>query len=136
MSLPNNTGLFSEMFTQMETEITMRPNIKANYRHAPNMTTEEKQISFMNRYFVFKKLRSVDATKIGEIIGKQNDIIDKVGVENIQEMEQAKPTIKKTKKKIVLKQFNAEQDETKQPPVAAQPPVATQPKLRIVGKID
>ena len=134
MSLPNNTGLFSEMFTQMNTETTMQPNTKSNYRYAANMTTEEKQISFMNRYFVFKKLRSVDASKLGEIIGKQNDIIDKVGVENIQEppqqKEQVKPTIKKTKKKIVLKQFSVEQDEPKQTPVVKQP------KLRIVGKIE
>ena len=134
MSLPNNTGLFSEMFTQMDTETTMQPNTKSNYRYAANMTTEEKQISFMNRYFVFKKLRSVDASKLGEIIGKQNDIIDKVGVENIQEppqqKEQVKPTIKKTKKKIVLKQFSVEQDEPKQTPVVKQP------KLRIVGKIE
>ena len=133
MGLPNNTGLFSEMFTQMETENTMRPNIKANYKHAPNMSTEEKQISFMNRYFVFKKQRSVDAAKLGEIIGKQTDIIDKVGVENIQEMEQTeqvKPTIQKTKKKVVLKQFNVDQDETTQTPVTGPP------KLRIVGKTD
>ena len=85
----------------------MRPHIKYNYRYASNISTEEKQISFMNRYFVFKKVRSVDAKQLGEIVNKQTDIVDKEGIENIQEKlpVEVKPIAKKTNKKIVLKQF-------------------------------
>jgi methyl coenzyme M reductase gamma subunit len=32
------------------------------------MTVDEKQISFMNRYFVFQKLRDVNAEKIGKLV--------------------------------------------------------------------
>ena len=135
MNLPNSTGLFDEMFTQMEQEIVMRPHIKPNYRYAPNISTEEKQISFMNRYFVFKKVRSVDAKQIGEIVNKQTDIVDKEGIENIQEKlpVEVKPNAKKTNKKIVLKQFSVEQQVDGETPT---PAISSKPKLKIVGKVD
>jgi hypothetical protein len=133
MNLPNSTGLFDEMFTQMEQEIVMRPNVKPNYRYAPNISVEEKQISFMNRYFVFKKVRSVDAKQIGEIIEKQIDIVNKEDTENTQEKipVEVKPIAKKTKKKIVLKQFSVEQDE--ETPSST---ISSKPKLKIVGKVE
>ena len=133
MNLPNSTGLFDEMFTQMEQEIVMRPNVKPNYRYAPNISVEEKQISFMNRYFVFKKVRSVDAKQISEIIEKQIDIVNKEDTENTQEKipVEVKPIAKKTKKKIVLKQFSVEQDE--ETPSST---ISSKPKLKIVGKVE
>ena len=134
MNLPNSTGLFDELFTQMEQEICMRPSIKPNYRYAPNISTEEKQISFMNRYFVFKKVRSVDAKQLGEIVEKQSDIVEKEGIENIQQKLpiEVKPIAKKTKKKIVLKQFSVEQDDGGTPDSI----ISSKPKLKIVGKVD
>jgi mRNA capping enzyme/mRNA capping enzyme, catalytic domain len=59
MGLPNGSGLFSELYQEMEKEIA-RPNssrIRASYGTAWNMTKEEKQVSFLNRYFVFQKVR-------------------------------------------------------------------------------
>jgi hypothetical protein len=32
------------------------------------MSPEEKRISFMNRYFVFKKMRNVNAEKVGKLL--------------------------------------------------------------------
>ena len=32
------------------------------------MTPEEKQISFLNRYYIFKKIRNVDAKKIESVM--------------------------------------------------------------------
>ena len=87
MNLPDSTGLFSELFAQMSREIITRPNTKSNYKDAMYMSPEEKQISFMNRYFVFKKTRSVDAKKMGEIITKQANIVDINGEENIKNMD-------------------------------------------------
>jgi hypothetical protein len=61
--LPNGTGLFSELFTAMEKETRMDPQRMADYKNSHLMTVDEKQISFMNRYFVFRKVMSVDAAK-------------------------------------------------------------------------
>jgi hypothetical protein len=77
------------------------------------MSSEEKRISFMNRYFVFKKVRNVDAKKMAEIILQQNEMVERIGEENVAEMEEkikeqtqvAVPVVRKLKKKLVLEKF-------------------------------
>lgn len=46
------TGLFKDLFDVMMQE-------DAEYKEAKQMTNEEKEISFMNRYFIFKKVKNV-----------------------------------------------------------------------------
>lgn len=66
-NLPNGTGLFSELYQ----------NIDDSYGIAHKMTENEKQISFLNRYFVFKKMRNVDAGVIykNAISNKEFEVI-------------------------------------------------------------
>lgn len=64
LGIPNSTGMFSELFTFMESEIVQDPKQKTRYGSAPLMTPKEKQISFYNRYFVFKKMASVDVEDV------------------------------------------------------------------------
>ena len=63
MGLPNSTGLFSELFETMKGEIRRKPEAEHDYKDAPFMTAAEKSVSFLNRYFVFRKVMSVDAEK-------------------------------------------------------------------------
>jgi hypothetical protein len=101
MDLPSPTGLFSELYNFMENEIKMNPKKEADYKEALYMSPEEKQISFMNRYFVFKKVRNVDAKKMAEVITNQNEK-EEIAMENeIQELE--KEIKKVEKKKLVIK---------------------------------
>jgi len=111
--LPNNTGLFSELFLHMQNEVKQNPRKKDDYRSALQMSSEEKRISFMNRYFVFKKVRHVDAKKMAEVILKQNEMVERIGEENLAEIEEklkdqtqpAVPVVRKLKKKLVLEKF-------------------------------
>jgi hypothetical protein len=64
LGIPNSSGMFSELFTVMESEIQQDPKQKTRYGSAPFMTPKEKQISFYNRYFVFKKVASVDVEDV------------------------------------------------------------------------
>ena len=64
LGIPNSSGLFSELFTVMETDIQQDPKQKSKYGSALFMTPKEKQISFYNRYFVFKKISSVDVEDV------------------------------------------------------------------------
>lgn len=64
LGLKNSTGMFSELFSTMKTEIST--NRKKHYGNAENMSEEEKTISFLNRYFIFKKNRNVDPDKINK----------------------------------------------------------------------
>ena len=45
-------------------EIKQTPRARADYRNAYQLTSDEKQISFMNRYFIFQKVRHVNAAKL------------------------------------------------------------------------
>jgi hypothetical protein len=64
MGLPGGTGLFSELFQAMLTEVKQTAFKKNDYKDAANMTSYEKKISFLNRYFVYKKISNVNAEKI------------------------------------------------------------------------
>lgn len=53
--LPNSTGLFEELYIKMMSEKHLF------YGEAPNISEKERTISFLNRYFIFRKNRVVDA---------------------------------------------------------------------------
>ena len=61
--LPNGSGLFIELFNHMMKEMNNTKS-KDRYGKAPNMNDHEKKISFLNRYFIFKKIREVNTDKI------------------------------------------------------------------------
>jgi hypothetical protein len=110
MRLPDSTGMFSELFNALESEVKMNPRNRANYREAINMSPEERRISFMNRYFVFKKVRSVDTKKMRQLILKEDKIMDenldetmKEVSEIIGEFESQEEIIVKKNKRFVIK---------------------------------
>ena len=64
MKLPNSSGLFIELYNMM-----LKNNKNStNYGKAYEMKEEEKLISFLNRYFVFKKVKAVDSKQIQRIM--------------------------------------------------------------------
>jgi hypothetical protein len=71
-ALPNGSGLFSELFASMQNDIKQGGGkTRAYYGKAVFMSESEKSISFMNRYFVFRKVRTVNAEKIGKLLLKK-----------------------------------------------------------------
>ena len=64
MGLPEGSGLFSELFMNMMEEIKKNKNKSKDYGEAINMSDYEKKISFLNRYFVYKKIRNVNTDKV------------------------------------------------------------------------
>lgn len=107
MGLPSGSGMFSELYSAMEQEIQQNPQRKTDYGSASYMSPEEKQISFMNRYFVFKKVRSLDVKKMSDIIlNKEKDtrtivdnIMEEEETEEKKESEKEADTEKKAEKK-------------------------------------
>ena len=115
MNLPDGSGLFSELYANMEQEIKQNSKRKHDYGTALYMSPEERRISFMNRYFVFKKVRSVDAKKMADIILKSDleteQIVSEIlGDDNAEDKPSApKPKVRKMKKsKIILKNSDAD----------------------------
>jgi hypothetical protein len=68
MELPSGSGSFKDLFNIMEKS----KSSKDNFRDALKMNDEEKQISFMNKYFVFKKSnRVIDPKQIQKIMKEE-----------------------------------------------------------------
>jgi hypothetical protein len=111
--------MFSELFTEMESEIEQNPQKSADYRRAATMTEDEKWISFMNRYFVFKKTHNVDAERIykqfvsnqmlGDLAKQAEEVQDALELANKSAKEEIKkPKIRKlsTKEKVVIDNYS------------------------------
>lgn len=85
MGIPNNTGLFSELFEDMKQEIRRNPRRESDYKNAPFMSSIEKSLSFLNRYFIFKKTTNVDANKISKMFLKGATINTTIDMHEIEE---------------------------------------------------
>ena len=111
MGLPNSTGLFNELYFDMEEQAKKSRYFKNDIGQALNMTSGEKQISFYNRYFVYKKVRDVDTANLALVLSDttlaEKELEDKLSEAAEKEAEEEiKITIKKSvpkKTKRVLK---------------------------------
>ena len=110
IGLPEGSGMFVELYNAMMQEVKRNPLKENEYGEAVKMFPYEKEISFLNRYFVYKKIRNVDAYKIAnsfihasrdEIIleEKSTEIAKEVVAKNIKN---SKPKVKKLKTKLLL----------------------------------
>jgi hypothetical protein len=68
MGLPGGTGMFETLYYEMEQEVKRSPELKRRYGDALYMTEEEKTVSFLNRYFVFKKVRNVATERVTQLL--------------------------------------------------------------------
>ena len=86
LGLPEGSGLFQELFNKMMIEIQQNKYSGINFGSAANMKEFEKKISFLNRYFVYKKIRNVNASKVEIDMKEYND----KDVEEVKENEEVK----------------------------------------------
>lgn len=111
MKLPNPIGSFKELFTQMNNEIRERRLRDGNVGDAVNMTEKEKRVSFLNNYFVFKKVRDVDTeavyktnmgVEINDSIKAEETVIAETVIETPVEKPRPKRKTKKRKKRVKI----------------------------------
>ena len=110
MGLPDGSGLFSELFMNMLDEIKKNKFKAKDYEDACNMTKFEKEISFLNRYFVYKKVRTVNTEKVVLELGEYEEAIisiNKLDTKHAQEaaideVKKIKPKVRKLKQKLML----------------------------------
>jgi curved DNA-binding protein CbpA len=113
IGIPDSVGSFQQLFGLMEEEIKKNPKNKNKYGKAMNMTQKEKQISFYNNYFIYKKIRNVDINSVynsmigSSVLQEQLEKMESIeaqksAMEEEKELDQ-KP-IKKLKKKLKLVQ--------------------------------
>jgi mRNA (guanine-N7-)-methyltransferase len=109
LHLPEGSGLFSELYLNMQEEIQKNKFKKNEYGTAPQMNAFEKKISFLNRYFIYKKIRNVNAEKVEIDLGDydfsnaSSKLETKMAIEVAKsEVKKLTPKIKKLNKKLLL----------------------------------
>jgi hypothetical protein len=94
----------------MKHRIKSRRLRPADIGTALNMTPDEKKVSFLNKYFILKKIRDVNAEEVEKIqlniseeaqkeVSKTNEALAEV----VETAQADKPKVKKLKKKMRLK---------------------------------
>ena len=107
IGLPSGSGLFSELFINMLDEIKRNKFKQSLYGEAPNMSQPEKKISFLNRYFIYKKVREVNIEKLYIELEEYEEALENIETKQAiqiakEEIKVAKPKIRKLTKKIAL----------------------------------
>jgi hypothetical protein len=124
MGLPEGSGMFSELYNSMMFEIKKNPNKEADYKNAPYMRDYEKDISFLNRFFVYKKTSTRNAEKLTRALLEQlpdEAEFEEQGTvlarEAVKEAEQLiKPKVKKLREKLKLQEATEALEEEKEAP--------------------
>jgi hypothetical protein len=130
MGLPDSTGMFAELYNAMESELKTTHGNTGKYGKANLMTPEEKRISFMNRYFVFKKVRNdVDYSKLAKFITDYDTQDSQIETDLANETEKADKVWKIKGKKVTLATFTPYEgdlsESSKQNPASDEPVLVT-----------
>jgi len=110
IGMPSSIDNFNVLFAEMKHRIKSRRLRPADIGTAMDMTSDEKKVSFLNKYFIFKKIRDVNAEEVEKIqlnigieaekeLTKTNEVLAEV----VQEVQSDKPKVKKLNKKMKLK---------------------------------
>jgi hypothetical protein len=100
MGLPNGMGSFKELFVSMLDEESMNPRKRVEYKTSDNMTPDEKMISFLNMYFVFRKVRTLTLQQLNRIYsyGEVTDELEEQPVNEPIPASEPRMKIKKLKR--------------------------------------
>ena len=100
IGLPEGSGLFGELFNRMLDEIKHNKQQHLRYGSAAEMNALERKISFLNRYFVYKKISNVNADKVAA------NLVEEAVEEGVNIRPVNKPalnkSVKKTKKLVIV----------------------------------
>jgi hypothetical protein len=121
LGFSDSTGLFSDLFINLLNELNLYKFKSKDYGESSKMSEYEKKISFLNRYFVFKKIRNVvienviidsSAPKYEDELKMQNvQITNKVIKLNIDLLlEPSNEALQEQIPEVVIKQVEAEEE--------------------------
>ena len=121
MGLPDGSGLFSELFAYMLSEIDKNKFKAKDYEQAPFMTKSEKDISFLNRYFIYKKIRTINTENVELEFGEYEETealrnaVDTKQAQSValEEEKKIKPKVRRLTKKLLLVPATEAVDEQK-----------------------
>jgi len=133
LGFPEGSGSFSELYLNMVDEVKKNKKLENDYGDALKMNAFEKRISFLNRYFIYKKIGNVNVENVQLDLDGYIDTTDIKETKNAiqiatEEVKILKPKIKKLNTKLLLTPATEaiDEEETVQtsPPVGLpEPPI-------------
>ena len=110
IGLPDGSGTFNELFLNMLDEIAKNKFKAKDYDKAPYMSEMEKKISFLNRYFIYKKVRTVNTESVELELGEYQAVVEERNTIDtkqaqsvaVEQVKLTKPKIRKLSKKMLL----------------------------------
>ena len=109
VGLPNSVGNFEQLYYQMNTELKTNKIRRSDIGSSFKMNHYEKEISYLNNYFIFKKIREVNAETVSKTLINESP---QHGIESKQMVaatDTGKPKIRKISKKIRIKPSKKEE---------------------------
>jgi hypothetical protein len=110
IGLPEGSGMFHELYNKMMNEIKKNPSKQKDYGMAAFIYDYEKDISFLNRYFVYKKTSTRNTAQLTKVLlehlpGEEEyenagTILAREAVKKAES--EIKPRIKKIKQTLIL----------------------------------
>lgn len=139
MKLPEGSGMFSELFNAMENQVKRNPEKESDYKDALFMRDYEKDISFLNRFFIYKKTSTINAEKLTRSLLHQlpEEDIEQAGTMLSREavkdaIEKVKPKAKKLSEKLKLQEATEALEESKPAPKKKQTKKAKDVEIEII----
>ena len=99
---PSAIGSFKDEFDIMDEKIDNRELNPHIVKGANKMSSNEKEISFLNNYFIYKKKSNPDAKSVSNMIIHNMKNIDEEQEEDVDKKPKIKRRVKKLKKKLKL----------------------------------
>ena len=138
MGLPEGSSMFSELFTSMQKEVNRDPKKETDYKDALYMRKYEKDISFLNRFFVYKKTSTRNAEELTRILMDQTYdelTFEETGTmlarEAVKEAEELiKPKSKKLREKLQLREATEALEENEKTKTKANAKAKTKTKAK------
>jgi hypothetical protein len=76
LNLPGSMGNFEQLYNFMSNELKSNNYLLKKLGNSARLSAEEKQISFLNNYFIFKKIRNVEYDP-EELVSKKQELKEK-----------------------------------------------------------
>jgi hypothetical protein len=76
LNLPGSMGNFEQLYNFMTNEVKSNNYLLKKLGNSTQLSDEEKQISFLNNYFIFKKIRNVEYDP-EELVSKKQELKEK-----------------------------------------------------------
>ena len=106
INLNKGIGSFADLFKILEQKVKSKTEKQNYYGNAVNMSPEEKTISFLNKYFIYKKFKNIDINDIANILDKKNKDIQ-------YEVKELQETIQETQEQIKREKTATTRSKTK-----------------------